>query len=412
MPISLKIPLFRRTSTVIATSFLLGAVVLLTACGDTYRPVAIPIPKPGGDPLATHYAVVLNTNNGNPGDPTATPPVPGPAASQIDVGGDTNTGNHPTGLGPVHAAISSSFQALVVNQGDDTLSSFSMLFSSSVQIAKLDTNSGASFVSFGSGVAAVSETSLNKVAMIDTNQVAVKAFVPVGLSPRPIIASADAKKFYVGNTGDGTITVISTLDNTVSGSPIAVGGSPVSMALSGNGAFLFVANSSGNALSVIDTSVDQELQHLGGLSNPTQVLWEDHLQRVYVLNSNSVSIYNGSSTTLTLLKTVNLPAAPLQMAALDDGSRFYVLYAGSPGTVGVYDAQSFLLRTTVTVQNNPTSIAASPGSGKVFVTNRTGDAGAATPSFPNGSLSIIRTADDTVINITTGVPTPVFVTAR
>jgi DNA-binding beta-propeller fold protein YncE len=129
------------------------------------------------------------------------------------------------------------------------------------------------------------------------------------------------------------------------------------------------------------------------------------------IGSNSIKIYNGAATTLSLLRTVNLPGTPIGIAALDDGSKFYVLFGGNPGTVGVYDTQSFQLLQTLTVQNTPVSIAASPGSSKVYIVNQTGDAGSASPQFPTGSVSIIDTSNSTVLNVSAG-PKPVFVTTR
>src|SRR5512142_2577745 len=36
------------------------AMLLLTGCGETYRPVVIPLPSPGGDPQAETVVVVGN----------------------------------------------------------------------------------------------------------------------------------------------------------------------------------------------------------------------------------------------------------------------------------------------------------------------------------------------------------------
>jgi DNA-binding beta-propeller fold protein YncE len=75
----------------------------------------------------------------------------------------------------------------------------------------------------------------------------------------------------------------------------------------------------------------------------------------------------------------------------------------------VFDAQGYNLRTTVTVQNNPVSIAAAPESSKVYVVNSTGDGGA---TFPNGSISIIKTSDDSVLNVAPPSANPFYVTIQ
>jgi DNA-binding beta-propeller fold protein YncE len=409
VPISLKNILSRRKSAFLSTLLLLTILILLSACGDQYRPIVIPIPQPGGDPQATHYAVVVNTNNGQPINLTT---GIGPSASQIDVSGDTNLGNRRTGLNPVHAAIGSISQAFTVNQGDDSVTVFSLVLSTITSTIALEPNSGASYVAALGTAAYVSETNLNRVAIVDSGIAGVRAFINVGSAPKALAVTPNGRRVFVANTGDGTISVISTQDSSVLGNPIAVGGVPVSMAMQTSGAYLFAVNSNGGALSVIDTTANQQVQRLTGLTNPTQVVWEEKLQRVYVVDpgSNSIKIYNGAAPSLSLLRTINLPGTPLGIAALDDGTKFYVMYGGAPGSVGVYDTQSFQLLRTLTVQNTPVSIAASPGSSKVYVVNQTGDAGSASPSFPDGSVSIIKTSDDTVSTLGTGSIKPVFVT--
>jgi YVTN family beta-propeller protein len=355
---------------------------------------------------------VVNNNNDQPADLVS---GKGPSASQIDVSGDTNLGNRRTGLGPVHAVISPSFMAFVVNQADNSVSTFSMFASNpTVTTVALEPNAGATYVDASGSLGFVSETALNRVAIIDSNLPAAKAFINVGAEPVALAATPDGRKVYVANTGDGTVTDISVQDNSVLGSPIPIGGVPAAMALQSSGAFLFVVNSTGGALSVIDTSTDKEVQRFSGLSNPTKVVWDDKLQRVYVVNSgsNTINIYNGAAPSLSLLKTVSLSGSPLGVAVLDDGTRFYVLLNGAPGSVAVYNTQSFQQTATVPVLNSPVTIAAAPGSSKVYVVNMTGDAGTASPKFPTGSLSIIKTSDDTVLNLDTGAPKPMFVATR
>jgi len=394
------------------TSVLLAVVVVLVSCGDTYRPIVTPITQPGGDPQATHYAIVINANNGQPTDLNT---GIGPSASQFDVSGDTNIGNRRLGLSPVHAVLTSSFEAFVVNHGDNSVSLFTVLQSNpTIATVFLENNADATYVDGVGTTAIVSETALNRVAVVDANLAAVRYFLNVGPSPVAVVVTPNLNKAYVANTGDGTITAISLIDSAVQGSPIVVGGVPTSLAVQNTSTYVFAVNSSGGALSVIDTSSNQEVQRFSGLSNPTKVVWDNSLQRVYVMNrgSNTIGIYNGAAPAIQLLRTVPLSGSPIGIAVLDNGSKFYVLYGGNPGHVDVFNTQSFQRTSTLTVQNNPVSIAAVPGSSKVYVVNQNGDSGSASPQFPNGSVSIIKTSDDTVLNVGTSSVQPVFVTAQ
>ncbi len=412
MPISLDRLILRRTSAFLSTFVLFVVVALLTSCGETYRPIITPILQPGGDPQTTHYAVVINANNGQPTDLNT---GIGPSASQFDVSGDVNIGNRRVGLSPVHAVLTPAFQAFVVNRGDSSVSIFGLVAGSpTVSTVFLEPNAGASFVDAIGSTAYVAETALNRVAIVDSNLPAAKAFLDVGPDPVSVAVTPAGNKVYVANTGDGTISVINAKDVAVSGTPIAIGGVPTSLAAQSTGSYVFAVNSSGGAFSVIDTSTDKEVQRFSGLSNPTRVVWDSSLQRVYVANSgnNTINIYNGSAPALQLLRTVPLSGSPIGIAVLDNGSKFYVLYGGNPGSVDVFNTQSFQPTSTVTVQNNPVSIAAVPGSSKVYVVNQNGDSGSATPQYPNGSVSIINTINDTVLNVGTNSVQPVFVATR
>jgi DNA-binding beta-propeller fold protein YncE len=385
---------------------------MLVSCGDTYRPIVTPITQPTGDPQATHYAVVINANNGQPTDLNT---GIGPSASQFDVSGDTNIGNRRVGLKPVHAVLTSSFETFVVNQGDNSVSLFTVLQSNpTIATIFLENNANPTFVDGVGTTAVVSETALNRVAVVDANLAAVRFYLNVGPSPGAVAITPNLSKAYVANTGDGTITAISLVDNAVQGSPITVGGVPTSLAVQNTSTYVFAVNSSGGALSVIDTASNQEVQRFSGLSNPTKVVWDNSLQRVYVLNSgsNTVNIYNGAAPALQLLRSVPLSGSPIGIAVLDNGSKFYVLYGGNPGHVDVFNTQSFQKTATLTVQNSPVSISAVPGSSKVYVANQNGDAGATSPQFPKGSVSIIKTSDDTVFNAGTASVQPVFVVSQ
>lgn len=403
MPISFKnLSRLQFARFAVALLLLVGAVSL-TGCGDVYRSIATPVTSPGGDPQATHYALVISQGN---------LPAAGSVA-QIDVSGDTNLLNRSVGVNPVFAAFSGGIgTAWIVNHDESTVSTFSPSFSGgSASSISLEQNSGPTYVALGGTVAVVNEPNLNKVAILSAGQNLANAFVPVGVLPIAITVTPDGKKAFVANNGDNTVTVVSTVENNVIGSPIPVGAKPIDLTIQGAGAFAYLISQAGNSLSVIDTTTNTEVQRVTtGLSAPSRVFWDENLKRVYVVNggANSITIYNASNPgQLVFLKTVTTAAPPIGLAVLDNGSKFYVLHAGTPGTVEVFDALSFALRTTITVQNNPTSIAAAPGSTKIFVANKTGDPN--TPALASGSISIIKSLDESVLNISPAGPNPVFV---
>src|SRR5581483_5324212 len=107
-------------------------------------------------------------------------------------------------------------------------------------------------------------------------------------------------------------------------------------------------------VSVIDTNSDAVTNTLTVGTDPTELVWDTGLNRLYVVNtgSSSVTIIDGNSFPQTVLRTVSTSANPVSVAALDNGTKFYVLFLGNPGHVEVYDALGYFKRSTVTVDNN------------------------------------------------------------
>ena len=422
MPNSLNDPSRRwdKALLILAATFLCG--LLWSGCGQTYRPIANPIPLPGGNPQSTHYALVLNEN-----PPVSGPPINPGSITQIDVSGDTNLSNLTIGVNPVHAVMNTSLTlAYVVNQGNNTLSAFIPTLGASATISTIpllqnnaEPNAGASYVDTSSGFAFVVETALNRVAVINNSLFQVAAFVPTGADPVAVAATSDGRKGYVTNQSSNTVSVISTKDYTNT-SNIPVGAAPGAIAISNDNNYVFVANSGDGTMSVINTTSDTVTQTLPVAADPTQIIYDGTLNRVYVLDTggNAVSIFDASTYPLTPLKTVSTGSTPVSLAVLDNGTKFYVLFQGNPGMVQVYDAQGYYLRSTVTVGNNTLPaglpalnqvlLSAAPGSTKVYAVNYYGDTVNTT-----GSTSIIRTLDDSVVaNLPSASPHPSFVTSE
>jgi YVTN family beta-propeller protein len=90
------------------------------------------------------------------------------------------------------------------------------------------------------------------VTVIDTATNTVSTTIPVGPRPVGVAVSPDGAQLYVTNSDDGTVSVIDTATNTVS-TTIAVGSSPLWAAVSPSGTRVYVTNSGDNTISVIST---------------------------------------------------------------------------------------------------------------------------------------------------------------
>ncbi|HLQ50734.1 MAG TPA: hypothetical protein VK129_04500, partial [Terriglobales bacterium] len=180
-------------------------LVLLTSCGDTFRPVAVPIPQPGGDPAGLGNAIILSANGAGT--------TPG-TASHINVSGDTVTAVHDVGANPVHAILLGS-EVVVANQGSDTLTAYLVTSAggTSVTTITLPAGSKPTFVN-------TTDNTNVYVAEQGTNAIGVVSLASLTAGPAPItdasisapVAIAElpnASKIYVANSGSSNqVTVI------------------------------------------------------------------------------------------------------------------------------------------------------------------------------------------------------------
>src|SRR5438046_3999055 len=101
----------------LAVPFLLA--LLGINCGETYRPIAQPIAGPSPTPAPVGHILALAANGSQPANPFLNPGSMG----RIDVAGDSMLAVATTGLGPVHAALTSDGSKLyVANSSEDTVS--------------------------------------------------------------------------------------------------------------------------------------------------------------------------------------------------------------------------------------------------------------------------------------------------
>ena len=372
-------------------------LVLLASCGDTFRPVANPIPQPGGDPAGLGNAIILSANGAGT--------TPG-TASHINVSGDTVTAVHDVGANPVHAMLVGS-EAFVANQNSDSLTVYLVTSAggSSVTTITLPSGSKPTFVN-------TTDNTNVYVAEQGTNAIGVVSFASLTAGPTPITDSSisapvaiaelpNASKIYVANSGSGQVTVIDPATLTVKGAFI-VGSNPQAIVASADNNCVYVANQGSNTVSVIKTSTDPlspptTAPTIGVGAGPTFLLFDNKLQRVYVVNTagGSISIINHvADCSATSATTVMVGASPTSITALSDGTRAYVANSGS-NTVSVILTSSNTVKTfpaphnppnAIAVGTTPVSIGSSTDGAKVFVANK-----------GSGNVSVIRTSDDSVI---------------
>ena len=390
-----------KSSSIAALFAMIAAIsFVLISCGYTYRPIVTVVPKPGGDPSASHTALTVNA---------------GGTTTQINVSGDTSVGDFVVGDGPVHAMFlfGQSF-AYVANRDEDDVAFYSPIQASTqVQRINLPVGSRPVFVhsTENSAQGNCQESSPSNVACVyvacsGTNSVDVISAgqnllqgdpIPVGNNPVALAETPDRAKVYAVNRDDASVSVIAT-SSMRNVATVNVGAEPVWAVMNTDGTRLYIVNRGSGTISVIDTSNDTILDEFPVGASPVHASYDQNSHRLWVANngSNTVSVFNVDSDADQLQATINVGTAPVTVVVLADGTRAYVANSAS-NTVSVIDSRSLAVSKTIPLGNGSTAadpvwLAASPDSSKVFVANHGAN-----------SVSSITTSNDQVV---TSVPTP------
>jgi len=412
------------------TAAVLVLMFVFTSCGQTYRPVATPVPPNPPSPGFSHIALVISGND-------FIHPHPG-ASTSIDVSGDTAISQSTLGLMPVQAAlVANGTTVYVANSGDDTVSTFPASSPTPVTTISLPPGSKPSFVATTeTATVYVANPGNNTVLAIATANNVVEppiSGIQVGVDPVSMAETPNAEALYVANfgsgTGGGSVTSINPVDRSVN-PPIANAAwvSPVSVVARSDSNRVYVLDAGSGMVVAIDTAINTAVNSVSVGVGANFILYDPTLNRLYVSNpvKNTVTYLDASSDALS---AVVVPVAnPISVAALPDGSRAYISTAAVSGkdvtaSVTVINAADGSVKTTIpltTVRqvcaSNPSelSIAAAADSSRVYVGN-----------CDAGNIAIIQTSTDTMVlqmpapqsatllpNGTALPQNPVFVVAR
>ena len=181
----------------------------LAACNDYYRPTAVPLSPPAGDPQLQRQAFVVNY--GTPGSPST--------VTRVDATGDTITAINNAGKGSVYvAALPGGSGLYVANRDDDTVTAMNASAPGGSTVTTVQLQDGCKPVYVATTEVTreyVACSGTNAVDAISTTQNVLTNTIPVGTNPVAIAETPDRSKVYAINKGDGTVSVINTRDQVV-----------------------------------------------------------------------------------------------------------------------------------------------------------------------------------------------------
>ena len=411
---------FRRV-TYLGMVFALALIAV--SCGDTFRPIVIPLnPNPPSGKLQ-HSVIFLSANG---------PVAPGDN-SVIDVSGDTNVGSIQVGIGPVHGALlPNQTELYIANSLDDSVSALTPSSSGSTTVSlpagsvpvfvATTENANAYVADSGNGTIAAINTT-NNIATIIPLAANPASFRPVALAETP-----NGSKLYVANEGNNSVSVVTTNDR-LAHTPIPVGMSPVWVSMRADGRRVYVLNSGSGTISTLDTSTDTVLNTVPVSAGANFMFYDSVFNRLYVTSNSSttVGVLDVSGDQPSVLASIDLTAGtgslcsggcvPTSVGVLPDGSRAYVsLYtiSGSPSVlnagVAVINTGTNTIRKFVSLPPATIDTLSGHDTGcgtarfRLFVATALDNTRVYVSNCDAGSVGVLQTSDDTfVLNVTSPV---------
>jgi YVTN family beta-propeller protein len=389
----------------------LGAVLFFeTGCGETFRPIAAPLPTPGGDPQSADSLTIINCN----GTTSRTGPAPrctgtGRSTSLlINVSGDSLSAAGDLGAAPGAITFDASRNAFYVpNTSTDLVTAIQYGTTQIGTMATFITTASTVTLPVGSNpVASIIGTTeayiLNagsgavcpNLSIVSTSTNAVTSTFCVGSSP--IAGVQTGNNVFIVDNVLNQVNVYSTQQQKFIAS-IPVGTTPVFATLSFDRNFVYVVNQGSNDISIIDANALTVVGTVAsGGTGPITAVLDSSLVRLYVLNQGNsvVASFNAlGNSTLVPLGTATVGPNPVNLTVLTGGTRAFTANAGN-NTLTEINTGSFATK-TITIGSDPsavlTDVASSHDGSKIY-------AATITSGNLNNGVTVIRATDEVVVN--------------
>jgi YVTN family beta-propeller protein len=232
----------------------------------------------------------------------------------------------------------------------------------------------------------------SKILVIDTASNTAVATIPnVGAAPLGLAITPDGAHIYVADQLNA-VFVVDTATNTVEASSIALSGNPSSLIVTPNGAQLYVAQEGGRSVSIINTATNAVVGSpiFIGCNPLTKMAVTPDGTQVYVGCAQPGQVVAISTATNTVTATIPLDTVDFRLAVSPDGTQLYVSGLVS-GSVGVISTATNTLTSAIPVGSFPTGVGVTPDGAAAYVAVRS-----------NSTVTQIDTATNTIV--ATGIP--------
>ncbi len=190
--------------------------------------------------------------------------------------------------------------------------------------------------------------------------------VASGSGPWGVALDSSGENLYVSNTGENTVSIFETLNNTLIGT-IEAGPEPISLAISSDDSTLYVSNRGSDTISVIQLSTGIVTQTINVGTEPVGLRLDEGEDFLYVANfgDNTVSIIRLAD--LSVHRTIEVSDGPTEVAISPDGRYVYVTCSNAD-SVAVIDTSDDSV-TNRPVETSPVGIDILPDGRHYYVAN-------------------------------------------
>ena len=231
----------------------------------------------------------------------------------------------------------------------------------------------------GAPILYVATRRTREISTIDTGPNREVARIPVGETPLSVLLTPDERYLFIANSGtqmNGArdyVTVVETATHRVAAA-IDVGRSPLDLAISPDGLRVYVTNSRDRSLSVLDVNRLEEIRRFPVTSvseGPFGVVASPDNRFIYVTDIGGNRVIVLKAATGGVEAHIDVVASPRSLAISSLGARLYV--AGFEGGISVVDTEArSAIRTIDTGSSSIFRLALSPNGERLYATDRLG----------------------------------------
>src|ERR1700724_1793714 len=103
---------------------------------------------------------------------------------------------------------------------------------------------------------------------------------------------------------------------------------------------IYVTNSAGNSIDVVDSTTNKVVQVIKGIEVPHGVNFSPDGKRVYISNESDHVLDVVDRESGEIIKTIPLSGRPNNIAVTKDGRQIFICIASSPGAMDIVDTTS------------------------------------------------------------------------